>query len=252
MAELLERPLKVAEDHYLLKIQTGDTEAARPGQFINIRVSEGTDPLVRRPFSVYNRKKDILEIIIQVVGKGTSILCSAEPGPLDILGPLGQGFSLIEKGSALLVGGGVGNAPLYFLARELKEKGVDVSYLYGSRSKDHIYCADAFGSVADTFRVSTDDGSTGHHGFVTALLEDLLKEKTPDMVYTCGPTPMMAEVSRICGSAVPVEVSLENYFGCGIGLCVGCTVETEQGFKRACVDGPVMDGSLIKWDSLTH
>ncbi len=126
MAQLLERPLKVAEDHYLLKIQTDSTEPALPGQFINIRVSESTDPLVRRPFSIYNREKDILEIIIQVVGKGTSILCNAEPGPLDILGPLGKGFTLLEKGSALLVGGGVGNAPLYLLARELKEKGIDL------------------------------------------------------------------------------------------------------------------------------
>ncbi len=250
MAELLERPLKVAEDHYLLRIK--NDKLSQPGQFINIRVSEGTDPLVRRPFSVYHQDKDIMEVIIQVVGRGTTILCNAEPGPIDILGPLGTGFSLIEKGAALLVGGGVGNAPLYFLAKSLKNKGVEVTYLYGARSKDFIYCAENFDSAADILKVSTDDGSTGHKGLVTDMMKELLKSESYDRVYTCGPTPMMAGVTALCKNKLPVEVSLENYFGCGIGLCVGCTVDTDCGYKRACIDGPVMDGSKIKWESLSH
>ncbi len=252
MAELIESPLKVAEDHYLLRIKLDKKLHALPGQFINIRISDSTDPLVRRPFSIFNQNEEILEIIIQVVGRGTTLLAGREKGPIDILGPLGKGFTLLEKGSALLVGGGVGNAPLYYLARALKDRGVSVTCLYGARAKKYIYCAKNFGTTADIFKVATDDGSTGHRGFITELMQEMLKESSYNMVYTCGPTPMMAGVAGLCEGRIPLEVSLENYFGCGIGLCAGCTVETDDGFKRACIDGPVMDGSYLKWETLSH
>lgn len=251
MNYIVEKPAKVATGHILLTINT-DFTSSMPGQFVNIRTTAGSDPLIRRPFSIFNQDNSTIELVIKVIGRGTRLISRFEEGPVDMLAPLGRGFSIIEGGHALLVGGGVGNAPLFYLARKLRQAGNRVTCIYGARSEEYIYLEDRYRKEVDELIVATDDGSRGKKGFVTTFAEEILNDNGQvDMVYTCGPTPMMSSLSAICKNMkVPVEVSLENYFGCGIGLCSGCTVETSDGQKRACVDGPVMDGASILWESV--
>ncbi len=236
-----------------MKIDAGGAVSV-PGQFVNLRVNESFDPLLRRPFSVFNQEGRVIELVIQVVGKGTRWLAEhAVPGEVDILGPLGKGFTLCEGKTALLVGGGVGNAPLYYLARRLREKGNHVIYLYGSRASDCVFLRERYEQAADTFLLSTDDGSAGRRGYVTDLAREILSDGRVDRIYTCGPTVMMKSLSEMPGCAgIPLEVSVENYFGCGIGICAGCVVETPEGNRRACVDGPVFDGRMVRWESLAE
>ncbi|MCU0847609.1 MAG: dihydroorotate dehydrogenase electron transfer subunit [Spirochaetes bacterium] len=240
---LVEKPIEIARDHYLLRI-TGLPEPSA-GQFVNIKIGKGTDPLLRRPFSVFNYSEGTTEIVIKIAGKGTSLLKVSEPGEIDAIGPLGMGFSVLKTGSALLAGGGVGNAPLYYLAKKLKESGTGVKFVYGARSSEYIYLLEEFKKVSDDLTVTTDDGSSGKKGLAA---EEALAAGGADIIYTCGPAGMMRAISD--GSSAPVEASMENYFGCGIGICSGCTIRTVGGLKRACVDGPVMEGKKIIWEEL--
>jgi dihydroorotate dehydrogenase electron transfer subunit len=234
-----------SEGHFLIKLQTGIT-CADPGQFAAIRTGSNTDPLLRRPFSIFDFHDGILEIIFQVVGRGTAILSEFSGSEIDILAPLGRGFSLAENKKVLLVGGGAGNAPLHYLSRVLKQKGCNVTQVYGSRTKSVIYCRDRFCSSCDDLIFTTDDGSEGEKGFVTDAVNRLLSENKFDMVYLCGPTPMVKGLAPIIEkSGVRCEVSLENYFGCGTGLCYGCTIRTRQGNKRVCSDGPVFPFEIL-------
>jgi dihydroorotate dehydrogenase electron transfer subunit len=250
MALLIEKPLEVCKDHYLLKIDINQN-LSHPGQFANIRVG-ATDPLLRRPFSIYDHKENIIEIIFKVVGKGTGILKNIiQTGYLDVIAPLGRGFSIPEKKNVLLIGGGVGNAPLYYLTKKLKEKNNIVNYLYAARSKEFIFYENEYRLIADEFYITTDNGSYGRKGMACDILSELTRAEKYDIVYTCGPAIMMTGIVNIFKELeTPVEVSFENYFGCGIGLCFGCAVETTTGIRRACVDGPVFDGRIIKWDAL--
>lgn len=251
MAVLLENPELLCKDHILCRIDAGDIVTA-PGQFVNVRVGESMDPLLRRPFSVHNQEGNVIELVIQVLGKGTRWLRDyAKPGNIDLLLPLGKGFSLPEKSSALLVGGGVGNAPLYYLARALRERGTSVTYLYGSRTKECMFLRDRYKQIADNYHEATDDGSCGEKGRITGLAEKVIEKNSFTHVFTCGPTPMMRTLAEMVkNSGIHIEVSVENYFGCGVGLCSGCTVETVHGNRRACIDGPVFDGKEINWDAL--
>jgi len=245
MAKLISSPQKIAEDHISLTIEM-DGDAPIAGQFVNIKVGSDTDPLIRRPFSVYNFENNQYELVVRIVGRGTELLNDMQPGPIDIIGPFGKGFTIIDSGHALLVGGGVGNAPLYYLARALKQKGITVTCIYGAASKDFIYKREDFEKVCDILHVTTDDGSQGFKGFSTDLMKDLVSENTYDMIYTCGPEIMMEGVTKLSGD-IPVEVSLENYFGCGVGICSGCVFDTPDGYKRACIDGPVYNGKEVIW-----
>lgn len=250
MTALIEYPHEISKDHYLLRIMFPDTVAS-PGQFVNIKIGD-TDPLLRRPFSVHHQEGDIIELVVKVVGKGTRLLAEKSvPGPIDLLAPLGRGFSLIESGSALIVGGGVGNAPLYFLASRLRDKGVRLTYLYGARSRKLVFLQDRYESLADEFILATDDGTAGREGLIADVADEVLGEREFDQVYLCGPTAMTKRITDTLRSVpTPVEVSIENYFGCGIGVCYGCSIETVEGQKRACIDGPVFDGKSLIWDSI--
>lgn len=248
MTELIEKPIKVADEHYLLKIKC-ESNNSEAGQFINLKASTNTDPLIRRPFSIYNHYDNIIEIIVRVIGKGTELISKFDTGEINMLGPLGKGFTMQENKNLLLIGGGVGNAPLFYLGKKLKKQNNKLTYIYGCRSKNLIYQGDEFSNLFDKVHFVTDDGSEGEKGFVTDISEKLLSNEKFDMIYTCGPTIMMKKISEMSGET-PVEVSVENYFGCGIGLCVGCTIETSGEQKRACVDGPVFDGKSINWKRL--
>jgi dihydroorotate dehydrogenase electron transfer subunit len=245
MAMLIEK-IQVARDHYLLRIQSD--LRAYPGQFINLRVGTTFDPLLRRPFSVHDCTDGMLEIIVRVVGRGTAWLRdNAMPGDINILPPMGNGFQVITRGRALLVGGGVGNAPLYYLAKELKKHKVAVEYILGTQSAQHVFLEEKYRAVADMFYLVTDDGSCGEKGLATDIAR-MRHAEIFDAVYTCGPAPMMAALVELFrNSTSRIEVSVENYFGCGIGLCSGCVVETNAGNRRACIDGPVFDGRTVLW-----
>ena len=248
MKLISKRSEKLCKDHYLLKIKAGNIISS-PGQFVNIRISEMTDPLLRRPFSIHSHENGIIEIVFRVVGKGTKVLRELErPEAVDVIGPFGRGFSTIKNGRALLIGGGVGNAPLYYLAKKLKDLGNRIVYLYGAKTKDLVFLKEKFQSAADEVILATDDGSMGKKGMITEYASELLNNSNFDYIYTCGPDVMQRTVVEFMkGKTSPVEVSLEKYFGCGFGVCYGCTIETEAGLKRTCVDGPVFDGRIIRW-----
>jgi dihydroorotate dehydrogenase electron transfer subunit len=249
MAILLNDPEAVARDHYLLKIQM-DGDVFRPGQFISIKTTETTDPLLRRPFSIFDADGENITIIVRIIGKGTEIIRKMKKGEINILGPSGNGFTIETNKNVLLLGGGVGNAPLFYLLKSLKAGNNKMTYIYSARNNNFIFMKQKYMDIADNFTVTTDDGSEGVKGFAVDIMSDIISCKGYDRIYCCGPDPMMRKVVEIADPGTPVEVSVENYFGCGVGLCMGCTVDTISGYRRACVDGPVFDGRTILWDRM--
>ena len=248
MSLLLSQPELVAENHYLLKIEMKESNFL-PGQFINIKTSDSTDPLLRRPISIFDAEGNIISIVVRVIGKGTELISAMKPGDIDIIAPLGKGFTIEKNKNVLLIGGGVGNAPLYYLLKRLKAEGNKAAYIYSVKNKSFIFEKNKYQTLADDFIITTDDGSDGIKGTAIDALKDI-RQKGYDRIYCCGPEPMMERVVQLVDVNIPVEVSVENYFGCGVGLCVGCTVDTVEGYKRACVDGPVFDGREILWEKM--
>jgi dihydroorotate dehydrogenase electron transfer subunit len=236
---------EIAADVYELTI-TGDlvSQISAPGQFVHIRVSNGWDPLLRRPISIssFDKQQKSLTMIYRKEGKGTSILSERGPGmDIDILGPLGNGFPVDEVSpgqTALLVGGGIGVPPLYQLSNQLVEKGVKVIHVLGFQTKSAVFYEKEFLKNGETY-VATVDGSYGRKGFVT----DVMKDLQFDCIYTCGPTPMLKAIEANY-SDKKVFLSLEERMGCGIGACFACVCKraddpTGISYKKICSDGPV-------------
>ncbi len=230
--------------------------AARPGQFVMVKVSEGAFPLLRRPLGIHDASAGGIELFFKVAGQGTGLLSRKKPGDrLDILGPLGKGFtvSAAAKGqTAYLVGGGRGIAPLYFLARELVRAGARPVVLYGGRCLADIPLRSRFEEAGVEFLCSTDDGSFGFAGFVTDLAARELAKEKPAVVYACGPDPMMKALAAITAKhGLAAEFSLESVMGCGIGACWGCVHrirnESGDGWVKICEEGPVFPGERILW-----
>jgi dihydroorotate dehydrogenase electron transfer subunit len=252
----------VAPGHTLLVLHCPRiAQSAVPGQFVHVRVSETLDPLLRRPLSILlaDPRRQQFQVLVRSVGRGSELLSHVVPGNrLDVLGPLGRGFTLVRPGQEpLLVAGGVGVAPLIFLADVLQrsEGGHYVRALFGARSEDTLVCWQELAARCEEFQAATEDGSVGTQGLVTDLLQEQLDRAKPAMVYTCGPRPMMARVAQMCDAVgVPCEASLEQFMGCGIGACLGCAVPSraEPGsYVRVCTDGPVFDATQIAWEALT-
>ena len=249
MALLLNHPELLSKDHYLLKIEMNESDF-HPGQFINIKTSHSTDPLLRRPISIFDAEGSTISIVVRVIGKGTELISRMEPGEIDVIGPMGRGFTIEKNKNVLLIGGGVGNAPLYYLMKRLNDEGTKVTYIYSVKNKDFIFEKIRYKALADDFIITTDDGSEGIKGIAVDVLKDKISSKDYDRVYCCGPDPMMKKAAQLAYADTPVEVSVETYFGCGVGLCVGCTIDTVEGYKRACIEGPVFDGRAILWDKM--
>ncbi|KAF1085572.1 Dihydroorotate dehydrogenase B (NAD(+)), electron transfer subunit [Sporotomaculum syntrophicum] len=238
-------------------------QAAVPGQFIHIRCGEDSDPLLRRPISIHAvcRQSGLVKIMFQVVGKGTAWLAGRRDGWLDIMGPLGRGFTMLtaeKTGTAavprLVVGGGIGAAPLYFLLQELAGTGYaeHVKVLLGARNAEQLLIHNAVKLLGFSVSVATDDGSAGYQGPVTDLLAEELQCK-PGYVYACGPAPML---KTLCGmlhnAGVPGEVSVEERMACGVGACLSCVCRVKDAggletFRHACVDGPVFAAGEVVW-----
>lgn len=223
----------------------GIAQAARPGQFVNLRLSEKLDPLLRRPISLHriDPQTGTITMLYLVVGKGTTMMSRMEDGEtIDVLGPLGNGWDCTFTGqSAVLVGGGIGIAPLFPLAQALRAAGKRVRLIAGAKSKAYLTDTAAYEALGVEVRIATDDGSAGFHGFVTQLVEDAIAEGVCEQLYACGPKPMLRFVEKIAlEKQVPGQVSTESHMGCGLGVCLLCPNKVKAGgYKKTCVDGPV-------------
>ncbi|MEG1270645.1 MAG: dihydroorotate dehydrogenase electron transfer subunit [Ruthenibacterium sp.] len=215
------------------------------GQFFMLRAWKADEaPLLSRPISVhdYDAKTGVITFLYERRGIGTEKIAALKAGDLlQLTGPAGNGFPLAACGKKVaLVGGGIGIAPLYLLAKALAEKGVTVDYYAGFR--DIPYRMDAFSAVCSSVSVATDSGKAGHKGFVT----ELFAPENYDTVYTCGPEIMMQKVAKMClQKGTAVYVSKEAKMACGIGACLGCTCKSKNGGVSVCKDGPVFEGSLF-------
>ena len=243
---------RVAEGVGLLVLRSPRIAAAvEPGQFVHLRIATGADFLLRRPFSVHRAHGETIEILYQVLGRGTRELADRARGDvMDAIGPMGRGWDVPEGAThVLLVAGGLGAAPLGMLAERLAARGVAVSVAQGAPCTERLVARDLFESVARRVEVATDDGSAGEPGFVTVVSRRLLETDAPDLVCVCGPEVMARAVAAQAAEAgVPCRVSLERLMACGIGVCLSCVVTTVEGRKRACVDGPVFDAEEVCWD----
>ena len=227
-------------DIFSMVLDAGEmASAAQPGQFVHIRCGEGH--LLRRPISICDAWEDNLRIVFQVRGTGTDWLAKRTVGErLDVLGPLGNGFDLSGDKPILLVGGGIGTAPLLLLCKELCRAGVRPDLFVGFR--DTTYGMDRFVPWCRDIYAATDSGKEGHHGLVT----DLLDVSKYDIVLTCGPMVMMRGVAKLCAAAgVPCLASLEKKMACGLGACLGCTCHTKIGPVTVCKDGPVFNAQEV-------
>ena len=210
-----------------------------PGQFVNVQIG---GLYLRRPISVCDLSPDTLTLVYKVVGKGTATLSKAQPGDkFDILTGLGNGYDLTLAGSRpLLIGGGVGVPPLYYLCRKLIEGGKKPFVALGFNRKEEVFFADEFISLGADVAVATVDGSMGEKGFVTGILPE-----SYSYFYACGPEPMLKAVYK--ATNCEGELSFEERMGCGFGACMGCSCKTLTGNKRICKDGPVMKKGEILW-----
>jgi len=249
---------KVASGTFLMGLKSSEIVAeARPGQFVMIRLRLGTDPLLRRPFSICGtRGDDLFLILYKVVGKGTVIMSSAGKGEkLSVLGPLGRGFKLPEPGrKSLFVAGGIGVAPLVFLAQELKN---NLVFIAGYRSSNEMIPMDQVGLGRTDISIATDDGTAGRPGLVTELLESHLAGPADDhpKIFACGPLPMLKLVASLAIERdIYCQVSLEANMACGLGACLGCAVgaskDGDRTYYHVCQDGPVFDVHALDWESL--
>ena len=223
--------------------------ATLPGQFAELRVDNTPSVVLRRPISVhsFDAAKNEIGFLVQVVGDGTRWLASLKAGDkVNTLMPLGNGFTMPAEsgGRYLLVGGGVGSAPLYYLAEQLKKNGNDFVILVGARAQKDLYRRDAYEALGRV-EYTTEDGSLGEKGYVTN--HSVLAEKF-DRIYTCGPKPMMLAVAKYAReNGIECEVSLENKMACGLGACLCCVEDTKEGHKCVCTDGPVFSIDELKW-----
>lgn len=219
--------------------------AAEPGQFIHIRVSSGPHPILRRPFSICGVEHDRFQLLFKVVGEGTRILSKAIPGQsIDILGPIGTPFTILQK-PALLIAGGIGSAPLYFLAQRIREKKLPVHFFYGARTKNDLPLQNKIASISDELNITTEDGSLGTKGLITDILSDRISKDYA--IYACGPEAMLFVLKKALDErGLSAQISLENRMACGVGACMGCVTRTSSGFKRVCVDGPIFcSGDIV-------
>lgn len=261
--------VELSPGYFRMRLTASDDMALPiPGQFLMVKVRDAIDPLLRRPFGIFDMGKfdseyaeagprTFLEILYKVVGKGTGVLAKLHHGDhLDLLGPLGKGFVTdAAAGEKILVGGGVGLAPLYYLARQLV-KSSRVHLFAGGRTREDILCITEFERLGVETYTATDDGSLGEQGVVTEVLERYVANSaSAKTIFSCGPFPMLKAVALIAERVrIPCQVSLEAYMACGVGACLGCVVKgknhTEEtpDYRCVCKDGPVFDSRELLWE----
>jgi len=256
---------EVAPNIHLIRLDApAIAQDTLPGQFIHIRCSQNYHPLLRRPISIYriDKEKGEIYILFQVVGEGTKLLSQRAVGDnLDILGPIGNGFNIYPKSKKIMiVGGGIGVAPLLALCEESIRQEKEVRVLIGALKKELVIEEENFRNLGAKVDVATDDGSYQYKGLVTDLLERAVKGGwLADQIFACGPKPMLKKINEIALQAnINCQVSLEERMACGIGACLGCVCKiktkdkkedkVKYEYKRVCVDGPIFEGSEVVWD----
>jgi len=256
----------LSSDYNVIALDAPEIAAATaPGQFVMVKPQTGLDPMLRRPFSVFEVLRDSggratgISLLNKRVGIGTGMLYAARAGDtVDVLGPLGRPFVPVDPpAEAWMVAGGVGLAPFATLADALAQRGTKMRLFYGARSSADLYYADYFARLGATLDLTTEDGTRGERGRITAPLARALTggPDGPVTIYTCGPTPMMRAVAELGEAAGrPVFASLEQVMGCGMGGCYSCVVRVRRGagshFVRSCIEGPVFDSRALVWDAL--
>lgn len=259
---------EISPGYFRMKILApGYNRQAKPGQFVMFRVQRSLPPLLRRPFGIFRAgympadcdnmpPKEFIELIYKVVGSGTEIMQGLHQGdPVELLGPLGEGFDLgAPDEEKILVGGGIGLVPLYMLAEKMVATS-SVRLLMGGRTRDDIITVTEFGRLGVETYVSTEDGSLGEEGLVTQVLERKLEKYPKSTVFACGPMPMIEAVQKICSAhGAPLQVSLEALMACGVGACLGCVVkgaehtEAEPRYLCTCTSGPVFKAEDLDWN----
>ena len=239
-----------AKSTYLLLQSDEPLEDIKAGQFVQVKVDDAANTYLRRPISIHDvdYQNRTITLLVQRVGEGTNKISDTEINDtLNIIYPLGNGFTMPEDDNAkvVLVGGGIGIAPMYYLGKVLKEKGIEPVFVLGGRSKEDLIMLEEFEAVGKVY-VTTNDGSLGEQGFVTQ--HSVWKEKKFDMIYTCGPKPMMMAVANLAReNDICCEVSLENLMACGLGACLCCVENTIEGHVCVCKEGPVMNINKLLW-----
>jgi dihydroorotate dehydrogenase electron transfer subunit len=273
MGEVLSHK-KYGEHYHSLTIVAPEIgEKVKPGQFVNIRCGAGRSNIIRRPFSVFRVHKrggwaSTIEIVFDVQGPGTEYLSHLRGhASVDLLGPLGRGFALPKRRAhCLLVGGGIGAAPLFFLADELRNEGHRVDVILGARSTGLLLNQIDARRVSSICRITTEDGSAGDTGRVTDILVETMEKCETEVIYSCGPHPMLEAVSEIAVERkIPIQVAVEELMGCGYGVCMTCVMPLRKAppkssksddedlihYARSCTEGPVFNGGQVIWDGAT-
>jgi dihydroorotate dehydrogenase electron transfer subunit len=240
----------ISDEYFVLKLQAGEeVKDFRPGQFVQVRVDKSESTFLRRPISIYDVDKEAntFDLLIKIVGKGTEALSLLSEGDmLGVIYPLGNSFTIAEADEkVLLLGGGVGVAPLFLAGKALKDSGVSVEFILGYRTSSQIIDQELFSSIGEV-HLTTEDNSAGEEGFV--IDHSRLACHDYSRIYCCGPDPMMKAVAKLArDNEVYCEVSLENLMACGIGVCLCCIEETVDGNVCACTEGPVFNINNLKW-----
>lgn len=243
---------RLHKNYCLLKLTSEETLPEMiPGQFVEVLVDNSPTTFLRRPISVnyVNEATNELWLLIQIIGDGTRRMAEYRSGDsVNVMLPLGNGFTIPENGEdqkLLLVGGGVGTAPMLFLGEILKRAGFEPCFLLGARSKNDVLQLEQFEQIGTVY-ITTEDGSLGEKGYVTN--HSILKNIHFDRIYTCGPKPMMVAVAKYAaGESIECEVSLENTMACGIGACLCCVEKTTEGHVCVCTEGPVFNINKLTW-----
>jgi dihydroorotate dehydrogenase electron transfer subunit len=238
--------------HFILELQAPEPlPEIFPGQFVDVLVENSASTFLRRPFSIYsvNYSENVIRLLVQVRGEGTKHLGQLrEKDQVNLIFPLGKPFTTPESENVLLVGGGVGIAPLMFLSQHLNTLGMRPDIVIGSRTNTDLFEMDLFRNQCRSVFVTTEDGSEGEKGFVT---QHSVFKKEPfkyERIYCCGPDPMMHAVSKLAEQlGTDCEVSLENFMACGFGVCLCCITPTIYGNQRSCVEGPVFNTKALQW-----
>lgn len=258
LAELIEKT-EIIKDVYKFSVKAEEiVKIAKPGNFIEIRVSDQVEPFLRRPISIYKLDKEngILEFIFQVKGKGTTILSKKEVGnKIDIIGPLGFGtFNLKNYNKIAVIGGGIGIFPLYELCRQAKEQKKEIGCYLGFRNKDFVMLEKEFKNTTSNLTITTDDGTYANKGFaIDYLIKDFVNQNY-ECIYACGPIPMLRAIQKYAiTNNINCQISLEEKMGCGLGVCLGCAVKTSKSSKEApeyfhvCKGGPVFNAKDVEF-----
>ncbi len=245
-ARILQR-LRLTDDIYQLRLEApAITRTAGPGQFIQVRVGTGFDPFLSRPLSIAGVDGDRLLVVFKIRGRGTRVLSEKSEGDaVNLIGPLGRPVSEIEGKKIILIGGGLGAAPLRYLAQVAAPKN-QIFFILGAKTEKEIFLVEDIKRFATELIVTTEDGSSGYKGLATDRLADMLSRVEPDSIFACGPEGMLKAV-KTGARGIASFGFFEGRMGCGYGLCMGCAIKMKTGgYRRVCQDGPVFDLSAVE------